>query len=123
MVFYFCNKCGALYVKANQVGDATPVCCGEETQVLTANTTDAAQEKHVPVVTREGNKVKVVVGEVEHPMAEDHWIDMIAVEQDGVLQTKALKPGEKPEAEFYVGEGPVVAYEHCNKHGLWKAEA
>ena len=123
MKFYFCKHCGTLLVKANQVGGCTPVCCGEQTTELKANTTDAAKEKHVPVATREGNTLKVVVGSTIHPMEEDHYIDMIAVEQGNKLQSVALKPGEEPKAEFLVEDGPVTVYEHCNKHGLWKAEA
>lgn len=123
MDFYFCEHCGALYVKANKVGQATPVCCGEETQKLEANTKDAVVEKHVPVVTREGNKISVVVGEVIHPMEENHFIDLIAVVQGEKYQSVALKPGQEPKAEFLVEDGPITVYEHCNKHGLWKAEA
>lgn len=123
MKVYYCEKCGALYFKANDHGDAIPSCCGQETVLLEANTTDAATEKHVPVIERDGNKVTVTVGETLHPMEEDHWITMIAVVQNDVVMTKALKPGDEPKAEFYVGEGKVEAYEHCNKHGLWKAEA
>ena len=40
--------------------------------LLNANTSDAATEKHVPVVTIDGNKVSVIVGEVVHPMLEEH---------------------------------------------------
>ncbi|MBF1343397.1 MAG: desulfoferrodoxin, partial [Megasphaera micronuciformis] len=47
---------------------------------LVANTTDAAQEKHVPVVTRENGKVHVQIGSVEHPMLEEHHIEWIALE-------------------------------------------
>ncbi len=123
MDFYYCHKCGALYIKANEIGEATPVCCGEETEKLVANSTDAAQEKHVPVPTREGNKVSVVVGSVPHPMEEVHWIDLIAVVQGSKVQSVALKPGDEPKAEFTVDDGPVTVYAHCNKHGLWVAEA
>ena len=56
-------------------------------------------------------------------MEEDHYIDMIAVEQGNKLQSVALKPGQEPKAEFLVEDGPVTVYEHCNKHGLWKTEA
>lgn len=43
----------------------------ENLKSLKANTTDAAVEKHVPVVTQEGNKVTVVVSSVEHPMLQN----------------------------------------------------
>ena len=88
---------------------------------LTANTTDAAQEKHVPVVTRENGRLHVQVGSVEHPMLPEHHIAWIAVESEGRLVFKYLKPGEKPAAEFCDAPSGTV-YEYCNLHGLWKAE-
>lgn len=90
---------------------------------LVANTVDASQEKHVPVVERDGNKLVVKVGSVEHPMAEEHSIQWIVVETKQGSMIKYLKPGEKPEAEFEVSaEDAVAVYEYCNLHGLWKTE-
>lgn len=90
---------------------------------LTANTTDGAKEKHVPAVTVDGDSVKIVVGEVEHPMLEKHYIQMIALEGSRSIQIRELNPGEAPKAEFAIGEDkPVAAYEFCNLHGLWKAD-
>ncbi len=48
-------------------GGVTPSCCGEPMELLVAGSTDAATEKHVPVVTKDGNHIKVSVGEVAHP--------------------------------------------------------
>ena len=45
-------------------------------QLLEAGVTDAAQEKHVPAVTVEGNLVKVSVGSVTHPMTAEHFIQL-----------------------------------------------
>ena len=50
------------------------VCCGDPMTELKPNTVEASQEKHLPVVTIEGNIVKVKVGSVEHPMTEEHHI-------------------------------------------------
>lgn len=93
---------------------------GEE---LVANTVDAAQEKHVPVITISGDTVKVAVGSVEHPFLDAHYITFILLETTTGIHTKWLKPGMKPEAEFKLVEGDkaVAAYEYCNLHGLWKA--
>lgn len=92
---------------------------------LAANTVDAAQEKHVPVITIQNNEVKVAVGSVEHPSLPAHYIEWIVLETTGGMQMKWLKAGMKPEAVFILAEGekPVSAYEYCNLHGLWKAEA
>ena len=61
--FYICKHCGSIAMKP--VDSGVPlVCCGEEMSVLEANSTDAATEKHVPVVTVEGDTVHVEVGSV-----------------------------------------------------------
>lgn len=90
---------------------------------LVANTVDAAQEKHVPVIEISNDTVTVKVGSVEHPMLEAHYIEFIVLVTEGGMQMKWLKPGMKPEATFKVTDKPVAAYEYCNLHGLWKAEA
>ena len=98
------------------------ICCGEPMKELKAGTTDGAREKHVPVVEVSEGKVFVKVGDVEHPMLEEHFIEWIAIETNLGNQRKQLKPGEKPEAEFALleGEEVIAAYEYCNLHGLWK---
>lgn len=91
---------------------------------LEANTVDASLEKHVPVVSRKDNTFTIKVGEVEHPMIEEHYITFICLELlDGYL-IKYLKPGMKPEAEFTISslDKPVAVYEYCNLHGLWKKD-
>ena len=90
---------------------------------LTANTTDGAHEKHVPVITVTGNEVKVEVGSVEHPSLDVHYIEWILLETVQGFQIHYLKPGMKPEASFAVTEPVVAAYEYCNLHGLWMAKA
>lgn len=100
----------------------TLVCSGDEMKELVANTQDGAVEKHTPAVTVEGNKVVAVVGEVEHPMLEEHWIQWIYLETTKGAYRRDLKPGQKPYAEFLLSEGeePIAVYEYCNLHGLWK---
>ncbi|MDR1018873.1 MAG: desulfoferrodoxin Dfx [Lachnospiraceae bacterium] len=124
MKIFKCNLCGKIMYQLNDVKTPT-ICCGEEMVELKANTTDAATEKHVPFVT-EGEKaghIMVQVGEVEHPMTEEHSIQWIACEQDNRVTFNYLKPGEKPVAKFKVKEGvPYTIYEYCNLHGLWKVE-
>ena len=93
---------------------------GEE---VTANTSDGALEKHVPVVEQNGDLVTVKVGSVEHPSLEAHYIEWIVLVTESGFQMKWLKPGMKPEAAFRTAEKPVAAYEYCNLHGLWMAEA
>ena len=120
---YRCEKCGNIFIVGHK-GACTPTCCGEEMKLVTANTVDAAVEKHVPVVTRDGDKISVKVGSVEHPMLEEHYIASIMLETDRSLQVRYGRPTDKPEATFIVapGETPVAVYEYCNLHGLWKAD-
>ena len=97
---------------------------GKPMNFLTANTTDAAQEKHVPQVTVDGKKISVKVGSVEHPMTDAHLIQWIYLQTKRGGQYVHLKASDKPEAEFIVADGdePIAAYEFCNLHGLWKAD-
>ncbi len=118
-----CAHCGNMIEMVEDKG-VKVICCGEPMQLMDPNTTDAAQEKHVPVVTVDGNKVTVNVGSAEHPMMEEHHIAFIILETDKGVQRKALDHTGKPEAVFALAEGekPVAAYEYCNLHGVWKAE-
>lgn len=97
----------------------TVLSVGEE---LTANTTDGAYEKHVPVIEQDGDTVTVRVGSVEHPSLPTHYIEWILLETEQGFQIHYLKPGMHPETVFRVNERVVAAYEYCNLHGLWKAE-
>ena len=120
--FYICAHCGNIIAYVNNSG--VPVmCCGQKMQELIPGTTDASQEKHVPVYTVEGNKVFVKVGSVTHPMQEEHYIQWISLQTKQGNQRKVLKPTDAPEACFCLCEGDEVeaVYEYCNLHGLWKA--
>ena len=120
MKFFKCPDCGTILIP-DRSEDFAP----KKLMELVPNTTDAAGEKHVPVITVDGSCVKVTVGAVEHPMLEAHFITFIVLETSQGYQKKDLKPGEKPEAVFALAEGEaaVAAYEYCNLHGLWKANA
>jgi superoxide reductase len=86
------------------------------------NSTDAAKEKHVPVISVDGNTVKVRVSTVAHPMLEEHYIEWIMLETESGNQRKLLKPGSEPECTFEIASGDkvIAAYAYCNLHGLWK---
>ena len=122
MTFYKCAHCGNIIAHINDSG-VRVVCCGEEMKPLIPNTTDAAGEKHVPLIKQEGNLVTVSVGSVAHPMLEAHYIQWIILETKQGRQRKLLKAGEKPAAVFALTDGDevVAAYEYCNLHGLWSA--
>ena len=99
------------------------MCCGQKMTELIPGTSDGAVEKHVPVVTVDGNKVSVAVGEAEHPMVDAHYIEWVALETSAGVQRKALKPEQAPAIEFTLADGESVTavYAYCNLHGLWKA--
>ena len=123
MKFYKCSACGTIVAAVEE--NCGPVhCCGKAMEVLEPNTVDAAVEKHVPVVQVNGRTVTVTVGSVEHPMLEAHYIQWILLETQEGRQRKALKPGDRPTANFALTEGDevIAAYEYCNLHGLWKSE-
>lgn len=121
--FFICKHCGNLVGMIFSSG-VPMVCCGEKMTELVANTTDAATEKHVPVVTVEGNTVTAVVGSVEHPMLPEHYIQWIYLLTTTGGHRTALQPGEAPKTVFTLqdDEKPVAVYEYCNLHGLWKTE-
>ncbi|NLZ69343.1 MAG: desulfoferrodoxin [Spirochaetales bacterium] len=123
MRFYRCKHCGNIIGKIYDSG-VPVVCCGENMYELVANTTDAATEKHVPVIKVEGNLVTVTVGSVEHPMLDNHFIQWIYLQTKQGGQRKSLNPGDKPQVVFALApnDEAVAAYEYCNLHGLWKAE-
>ena len=118
--FLICKHCGNIVAVVEDAG-VDVICCGEKMQELVPNTVDAATEKHVPVVTIDGCKVTVQVGEVPHPMLEEHYIQWIFVKTEKGGQRKLLTPGSEPKAEFCLVDDKILeVYEYCNLHGLWK---
>lgn len=120
--FFKCEHCGNIIAMVKESG-VPVVCCGQAMAELVPGTTDAATEKHVPVYKVEGNKVFVTVGEVEHPMTPEHYIEWISLQTKFGNQRKVLTPDSKPTACFSICEGDEVeaVFEYCNLHGLWKA--
>ncbi|MFC1557722.1 desulfoferrodoxin [candidate division KSB1 bacterium] len=118
---YKCGLCGNI-VEVIHVGGGTLVCCDQEMTLLEANTVDAAQEKHVPVIEKSDSSVTVKVGSVTHPMLEEHYIELIELIADGSVYRKFLNPGDEPVAVFNITAESVTAREYCNLHGLWQAE-
>jgi superoxide reductase len=117
---YKCNVCGNI-IEVLHGGGGELVCCGQPMNLLAENTVDAAKEKHVPVVEKTADGVKVSVGSVAHPMEEKHYIEWIEIIAGGKSYRQFLNPGEAPEATFKVDAEDVAAREYCNLHGHWKA--
>ena len=118
--FYKCEKCenviGLIHGNSENIK-----CCGKNMKLLNPNTVDAASEKHLPVYEKDGDEIIVKVGEVEHPMEEDHYIMWVAqVTEDRTIRVR-LHPGQSTETRFPYVPGALL-YEYCSKHGLWKTE-
>ena len=116
---YKCEICGNI-VEVLHEGKGELVCCGQPMKLYRENTTDAAQEKHVPVIEKTESGFKVKIGSVAHPMTEEHYIEWIEAIVDGEAYRQFLKPGDAPEAEFCIKSDNIIAREYCNIHGLWK---
>jgi len=119
---YKCDVCGNM-VEVVHASVGTLDCCNQPMTLQTENTTDAATEKHVPVVEKTADGYKVSVGSVVHPMQDDHYIEWIELIADGIACRKFLKPGDAPAATFCIKADKVSAREFCNLHGLWKGES
>lgn len=121
--FLKCPICGKIVEVINDT-NVPLMCCGKPMEELVANTTDAAVEKHVPVINVNGNNVEIVVGETLHPMLEEHYIMWIHVFTNKKEYHFDLKPGDDSKVIFVKDDNEeieeVLAY--CNLHGLWENE-
>lgn len=120
--FYICSHCGNIIAFVKDKG-VPIICCGEKMTEIIPGTTDAAAEKHVPVISQDGNIVTVSVGSVEHPMTPEHYIEWISLATTKGNQRKVLEPNTPPVAQFALldGEEVISAYAYCNLHSLWKS--
>ena len=127
MKFFVCADCKKIVTELHET-KVPLMCCGEKMSELIPGTTDAAVEKHVPVVEVKDNTVHVAVGEVAHPMTDEHYIEWVILETNLGFHVKKLTPADEPKACFNLckcnpekPEEVVAVYEFCNLHGLWKA--
>ena len=121
MKFYKCSHCGNIVVYAQNMG--VPVfCCGEKMQEITESI--GAPEKHTPIISQEGNIVKVTMGEAAHPMTVEHHIAWVVLETENGFQLKNIDATGAPEAVFVINDSEKVvsAYAYCNLHGLWRSK-
>jgi superoxide reductase len=117
---YKCEVCGNI-VEVLQGEKGELACCDQPMKLMAENSVDAAKEKHVPVIEKIADGVKVTVGSAAHPMEDKHYIQWIEIVADGMAYRRFLNPGDKPEAVFQVEAGQITAREYCNLHGLWKS--
>ena len=119
--FYICEHCGNLIGMIHD-GGVPMMCCGQKMSKLEAGVVEASHEKHVPIVTVNGNNVKVEIGSIAHPMTQEHSILWVYLQTNKGGQRKCLEVGAQPVVTFALAdEQPVAVYAYCNLHGLWKA--
>ena len=118
---YRCQICGTM-VKVVSVGRGTLVCCGQPMKLLDEKQQDSGKEKHVPVIEKKTQGIRVVVGATPHPMEDRHFIEWIEVRSGPFCAVRSLKPGEKPTAEFSLTDPAVKIRAYCTVHGLWTSQ-
>jgi superoxide reductase len=117
---YKCNVCGNI-IELVHNGAGELVCCGVPMEQKNEATEDiAGNEKHLPVIEKTSTSVIVRVGEINHPMESEHYIEWIEVITEHRTYRKFLNPGDEPQAEFFLEAENVTARAYCNIHGLWK---
>lgn len=122
MKFYYCEHCKNLELVMHD-GGPTPVCCGETMTVLTANTTEATKEKHLPIIQKNQPKAVIQVGEVEHPITTEHLIEWIAATDGNTIEIKHLTASDQPVMQSnFDSSAKLSVYAYCNLHGLWLTE-
>ena len=107
--FYKCSRCGNIIGLIS--GDINRImCCGKRMDLLEANTEDASVEKHMPVYEKTGNQIVVKIGEIAHPMEEDHYIQWIALVSERQTTRIRLLPEEPSEVKFdYIPNSVIYA--------------
>jgi superoxide reductase len=117
---YKCEICGNI-VEVLHEGKGELVCCGKPMKLMEEKTAEAATEKHVPVIEKTADGIKITVGSVPHPMQDEHYIEWVQVITGANSYRIFLKPGGPPEAVFKSDLADVAAREYCNIHELWKS--
>ncbi len=122
---YKCNICGNVVEIINE-GYGSLVCCSLPMELLEEKTADEQiQEKHVPIVTMEGDNKTIRVGTIPHPMEKEHYIVFIeAISPDKkYIKRKYLVPNDEPKLDLksHFKDSDFIARELCNIHGLWSS--
>lgn len=118
MKFLKCSVCGNIIITKENENN---ICCEKEMAQIKPNTTEAATEKHIPVVNIENNIATIKVGEIAHPMTEEHYIEWIYVITNLREIKYDLKPNEEAKVSLILEENESIKeiYAYCNLHSLW----
>ena len=117
---YKCEICGNIVVVTHS-GDGALVCCNQPMNLLVEKSTEEGQEKHLPIIEKNDNKLTVKIGSVPHPMETEHYIEWVEVLSGKKIYRKVFSPGDQPEAQFNLKTNEAIEIRaFCNVHGLWK---
>ena len=117
---YKCEVCGNI-VEIVHTGVGTLVCCNQPMILVKEHKEDEGFEKHLPSLSFENDKLIVTIGETEHPMSEEHYIEWIEYIVDNEVNRVYLKPEDEPKATFEMREkSNYIVRAYCNIHGLWE---
>ena len=119
---YKCKVCGNI-VEVLHSGPGELVCCGQKMDLLIEKKQEQGlEEKHLPIISQEDDNVKIQVGEIEHPMTNEHHIEWIEIQTKNKTIRRTLNFDEKPITS--VSNIKLVDIErirtYCNLHGLWE---
>lgn len=122
-IFVKCDICGNVAIKAVD-GGAPLFCCGKVMNPLAPNTTDAAVEKHLPVIEINDSVATIKVGSVMHPMTNEHYISTITVKTNKAEHVFYLTPDLAPEIKLALADNENIlsAIAFCNLHGAWETK-
>ena len=118
---YKCEICGNI-VEVVHEGKGQLVCCNKPMILMEEKGSDQGKEKHVPVIEKGEHKTIITLGEIEHPMTDEHHIEWIEALTDMGILRKVLVPGEKPVFAICGSYTVLKARAYCNLHGLWSKE-
>ncbi len=117
-----CTVCDNM-IATVRVGDGELVCCDKAMQEIKENVqNDVATEKHIPIVEKNGDILTITIGETEHPMENDHYIEWVEVISGPTVHRRYLEPGSEPKTKFICRQDTFTVRAFCNLHGLWSTK-
>jgi len=120
---YKCEVCGHI-IQVHHEGSGTLVCCNQPMALQEEKSEDQGMEKHVPVIEQRDDSIMVSVGDVLHPMEENHYIEFVELIVDDERYIQYLKPNQDPIVSFKIPTEykSLSARAYCNVHGLWASD-
>ena len=119
-----CEICGNIVQVLNSANGEL-FCCGQPMNKLEASVSEEAMtEKHVPIFLKYDNNCEIRVGEILHPMTNEHYIMFIEAinENKDEIHLKFLNPNDEPKLATDNSKNYKTAIEYCNIHGLWESK-